>query len=136
MRHVVEGMVMLTNDDTVTAAALPEEIALSVAATGREPGVSAESAAVRDLDAVERDAIRTAIARRQGNLTMVANDLRISKSTLYLKIDKYGLNPILRQARQHDRQTSLGTHRPDIGRRPNIGRGSEVPPFAPSCSFV
>jgi DNA-binding NtrC family response regulator len=61
MRHVVEGMVMLTNDDTVTAAALPEEIALSVAATGREPGVSADSAAVRDLDAVERDAISTAI---------------------------------------------------------------------------
>src|SRR3989442_11233824 len=90
-------------DDTVTAAALPEEIALSVAATGREPGVSAESAAVRDLDAVERDAIPTAIARRQGNLTMVAKDLRISKSTPYLKIDKYGLNPTLRQARQHDR---------------------------------
>jgi sigma-54 dependent transcriptional regulator, acetoin dehydrogenase operon transcriptional activator AcoR len=102
MRHVVEGLVMLTNDDTVTAAALPEEIALSVA-PGREPGVSAESPAVRDLDAVERDAISTAIARRQGNLTMVAKDLRISKSTLYLKIDKYGLNPTLRQARQHDR---------------------------------
>ena len=76
MRHVVEGMVMLTNDDTVTAAALPEEIALSVAATGREPGVSAESAAVRDLDAVERDAIQhTAISRRHGNLRMVAKDL-------------------------------------------------------------
>jgi sigma-54 dependent transcriptional regulator, acetoin dehydrogenase operon transcriptional activator AcoR len=103
MRHVVEGMVMLTNDDTVTAAALPEEIALSVAAMGREPGVSVESAAVRDLDAVERDAISTAIGRRHGNLTMVAKDLRISKSTLYLKIDKYGLNPTLRQARQHDR---------------------------------
>jgi transcriptional regulator with PAS, ATPase and Fis domain len=102
MRHVVEGMVMLTSDDAVTAAALPEEIALSVAATGREPGVSAESAA-RDLDAVERDAISTAIARRHGNLTMAAKELRISKSTLYLKIDKYGLNPTLRQARQHDR---------------------------------
>jgi transcriptional regulator with PAS, ATPase and Fis domain len=103
MRHVVEGLVMLTNEDTVTAAALPEEIALAVAATGREPGVSAEPAAVRDLDAVEREAIGTAIARRQGNLTTVAKDLRISKSTLYLKIDKYGLNPTLRQARQHDR---------------------------------
>jgi len=34
---------------------------------------------------------------------MVAKDLRISKSTLYLKIDKYGLNQTLRQARQHDR---------------------------------
>jgi transcriptional regulator of acetoin/glycerol metabolism len=103
MRHVVEGMVMLSNDDTVTVAALPEEIALSGAGTGRGPSVSAESPAVRDLDAVERDAIHTAIGRRHGNLTMVAKDLRISKSTLYLKIDKYELNPALRQARQQDR---------------------------------
>jgi sigma-54 dependent transcriptional regulator, acetoin dehydrogenase operon transcriptional activator AcoR len=100
---VVEGMVMLTNDDTVTAAALPEEIAVSVAAAERTTHVSAESPAVPDLDAVERDAISTAIARRHGNLTMVAKDLRISKSTLYLKIEKYGLNTTLRQARQHDR---------------------------------
>jgi sigma-54 dependent transcriptional regulator, acetoin dehydrogenase operon transcriptional activator AcoR len=103
MRHVVEGMVMLSDDDTVTAAALPEEIARSVAATEDKIDVSAESAAVPDLNAVERDAIGTAITRRQGNLTMVAKDLRISKSTLYLKIDKYGLNASLRQARQHDR---------------------------------
>src|SRR5215813_6428974 len=103
MRHVVEGIVMLTNDDTVTAAAIPEEIARSVAAPGGEHGAKAESAAVWDLGAVERDAISTAIARRQDNLTMVAKDLRISKSTLYLKIDKYELNPTLRQARQHAR---------------------------------
>ena len=102
MRHVVEGMVMLTDDDTVTAAALPEEIARSVAAPGREPGVSADSEAVRDLDAVERDAISTTIVRRRGNLTMAAKELRISKSTLYLKIDKYGLNPTLHQARLQD----------------------------------
>src|SRR5262249_29865582 len=103
MRHVVEGMVMLTDADTVTAAALPEEIDFSITATGCGPHVSAESAVVPDLDAVERDAISTAITRRHGNLTMAAKDLRISKSTLYLKIDKYGLNTILRQARQHDR---------------------------------
>src|SRR4029077_21070279 len=36
MRHVVESLVMLTSEDTVTAAALPEEIALAVATTGRE----------------------------------------------------------------------------------------------------
>jgi sigma-54 dependent transcriptional regulator, acetoin dehydrogenase operon transcriptional activator AcoR len=103
MRHVVEGMVMLTEDETVTAAALPEEIARSVAAPRREPGASAESAAVPDLDAVERDAISTAITRRHGNLTLVAKELRISKSTLYLKIDKYGLSTALRRARQPDR---------------------------------
>jgi sigma-54 dependent transcriptional regulator, acetoin dehydrogenase operon transcriptional activator AcoR len=100
MRNVVEGMVMLTSEDTVTAASLPEEIVLSVTETGCTPRVSAESAAVPDLDAVERDAISTAIVRRHGNLTMVAKELRVSKSTLYLKIEKYGLSATLRQARQ------------------------------------
>jgi sigma-54 dependent transcriptional regulator, acetoin dehydrogenase operon transcriptional activator AcoR len=101
MRNVVEGMVMLADDDTVTAVQLPEEIAFSGARD--TPHVSAESATVPDLDAVERDAISTAIAKRQGNLTKVAKELRISKSTLYLKIDKYGLNTTLHRARQHDR---------------------------------
>ena len=103
MRHVVESMVMLTDGDTVTAAELPEEIAVSVAAAGRKTHVSAESAPVPDLDAVERDAISTAIGLRHGNLTTVAKDLGISKSTLYLKIEKYGLNTTLRESRQHDR---------------------------------
>jgi transcriptional regulator with PAS, ATPase and Fis domain len=103
MRNVVEGMVMLADDDTVTAAQLPEEIAFLGARAGDTPHVSAESATVPDLDAVERAAISTAIARRQGNLTRVAKELQISKSTLYLKINTYGLNTTLRQARQHDR---------------------------------
>ena len=103
MRNVVEGMVMLTDDDTVTAAQLPEELAFLGAGGRDRPHIFAESATVPDLDAVERDAISTAIARRQGNLTRVAQELRISKSTLYLKIDKYGLNTTLRQARQQDR---------------------------------
>src|SRR6266436_2625209 len=103
MRNVVEGMVMSTDDDTVTAAQLPEEMAFLGAGARHTPHVSAESATGPDLDAVERDAISTAIARHQGNLTRVAKELRISKSTLYLKIDKYGLNTTLRQARQHDR---------------------------------
>jgi len=102
MRNVIEGMVMLTDDDTVTAAALPKEIARSVAASKARLHLSAEPAAVADLDAVERDAIRAAIARLQGNLTLVAKELRISKSTLYLKIEKYGLGGALREAREHD----------------------------------
>jgi transcriptional regulator with PAS, ATPase and Fis domain len=103
MRNVVEGMVMSTDEDTVRAAQLPEELAFLGAGGRHAPRVSAESATVPDLDAVERDAISAAIARRQGNLTRVAKELRISKSTLYLKIDRYGLNATLRQARQPDR---------------------------------
>jgi transcriptional regulator of acetoin/glycerol metabolism len=91
-------MVMSTDDDTVRAAQLPEELAFLGAGGRHAPRVSAESATVPDLDAVERDAISAAIARRQGT-----KELRISKSTLYLKIDRYGLNATLRQARQPDR---------------------------------
>jgi len=34
-----------------------------------------------------------------GNLTLAARELRISKSTLYLKVEKYGLGEVLREAR-------------------------------------
>jgi transcriptional regulator with PAS, ATPase and Fis domain len=79
--------------------------AIRLATAGRKSDkiTQVEPAAARDLDAVERDAISTAIARRHGNLTIVAKELRISKSTLYLKIDKYALTTTVRQARQHDR---------------------------------
>jgi sigma-54 dependent transcriptional regulator, acetoin dehydrogenase operon transcriptional activator AcoR len=100
---VVEGAMMLAPGDVVTITDLPEEIASSI--TGSEPRRPAptESAAVADLSAVERDAISTAIARRHGNLTQVAQDLGISKSTLYLKIRKYGLDKLLLEVRLHGR---------------------------------
>jgi transcriptional regulator of acetoin/glycerol metabolism len=52
-----------------------------------------------DLEAVERDAIGAAIAGCHGNLTLAAKELRISKSTLYLKVKKYGLDKLVPDAR-------------------------------------
>jgi transcriptional regulator of acetoin/glycerol metabolism len=54
---------------------------------------------VVDLEVVERDAISAAIVACQGNLTQTAKELRISKSTLYLKIKKYGLDKLVPDAR-------------------------------------
>ena len=51
------------------------------------------------LEAVERDAIAGAIRKHGGNLTHVADELRISKSTLYLKMKKYLLQPVLNEVR-------------------------------------
>jgi transcriptional regulator of acetoin/glycerol metabolism len=48
---------------------------------------------------VERDAIQTVIRLHRGNLTHVARDLRISRSTIYLKLKKYGLEPVLSEVR-------------------------------------
>ena len=44
-------------------------------------------------------AISAAIVACQGNLTLVAKELRISKSTLYLKVKKYGLDKLVPDAR-------------------------------------
>ena len=55
------------------------------------------------LDAVERDAIVTAILTYHGNLTQVARTLRIAKSTLYLKITKYALDHVLHTVRPSGR---------------------------------
>jgi transcriptional regulator of acetoin/glycerol metabolism len=84
----------------VTLADLPPEIASSIIQPNQSPRPApTHSAPVADLGAVERDAIRTAIASCHGNLTLAARALRISKSTLYLKVRKHGLDKTLLEAR-------------------------------------
>jgi DNA-binding NtrC family response regulator len=61
------------------------------------------STTVTSLDAVERDAITAAILTYHGNLTQVAHALHIAKSTLYLKIEKYELDHVLRTIRPSGR---------------------------------
>ncbi len=48
---------------------------------------------------MERDAISAAIVACHGNLTLAAKELRISKSTLYLKVKKYDLDKLVPEAR-------------------------------------
>jgi transcriptional regulator of acetoin/glycerol metabolism len=62
-------------------------------------GAAAQPARVVTLGRVEKDAISAAILTRQGNLTQVARDLNISRSTLYLKLKKHALDPVLDEAR-------------------------------------
>jgi sigma-54 dependent transcriptional regulator, acetoin dehydrogenase operon transcriptional activator AcoR len=98
LRNVVESLVLMTAGETVTVADLPSEfVASTVAAT--PPHGAPGPIAVTGLDAVERDAIRAAILTYHGNLTQVARALHIAKSTLYLKIEKYALDHVLRTVR-------------------------------------
>jgi DNA-binding NtrC family response regulator len=103
LRNVVESLVLLTTGETVTVADLPAEV--TVASTGRPPtsGVPG-SLPVTGLEAVERDAVRAALLTYHGNLTQVARTLRIAKSTLYLKIEKYALDHVLRTVRPGGRE--------------------------------
>jgi transcriptional regulator of acetoin/glycerol metabolism len=106
LRNVVEGMMTLATGGGVTLADLPPEIASAITQPNPQLPVPTHSAPVVDLEAVEREAISTAIAGRQGNLTLVAKELRISKSTLYLKVRKHGLDKTLLEARLHVRIVS------------------------------
>ena len=92
LRNVVEGLVLMATGDTVSISDLPAEL------TSSRPAPVA-SAGVMDLESAERDAIAGAITACRGNLTVVARQLRISKSTLYLKVKKYGLDKLVPDAR-------------------------------------
>jgi DNA-binding NtrC family response regulator len=46
-----------------------------------------------NLADVERDAIRQAVRKSNGNLTRAAEELGIGRTTLYRKMEEYGINP-------------------------------------------
>jgi transcriptional regulator with PAS, ATPase and Fis domain len=96
LRNVVSAMALLTESDVVGVDALPPELRplehrdATVIATRPDTG----------LKRVEFDAIDVAIRTHRGNLTRVARSLNISKSTLYLKVKKYALEPVVDEVRR------------------------------------
>jgi len=91
-----------TTGERVTVSDLPAEVA--AASAGGPPTFGAPgSHPVTGLETVERDAIRAAILTYHGNLTQVARTLSIAKSTLYLKIERYALDHVLRTVRPSGR---------------------------------
>ena len=86
----------MATGEVVTVSDLPEDFTSSLDETRDQ---ASAPPMVVDLEAVEVDAIRAAIFACHGNLTLVAKELRISKSTLYLKVKKYGLDKLVPGAR-------------------------------------
>jgi DNA-binding NtrC family response regulator len=81
--HAVERAVLLARLPTLQA----EDLALaSPGARGPAPAVSGQS-----LEALERDAIRQALARHDGNVSLAAKSLGLSRSALYRRLQRYGL---------------------------------------------
>jgi transcriptional regulator with PAS, ATPase and Fis domain len=105
LRNVVEAMMLLSDDDTVGLSALPLDLLAPVPAPLNVPMPETANAnanahaPLRGLREAEREAIETAIGAHAGNITLVARGLGISRSTLYLKLKKYGLEHSLNNAR-------------------------------------
>jgi DNA-binding NtrC family response regulator len=92
----------ITNRGTFKGPALlgAEDIipqTMEIRADGRDSAlgipVVTEAGDIRPLDEIEADMIRLALGRYRGHMTEVAKRLKIGRSTLYRKMQEYGLEP-------------------------------------------
>ncbi|GAB3761944.1 sigma-54-dependent Fis family transcriptional regulator [Ramlibacter monticola] len=89
LRNVIEGAVLLSDGPLLTRSALPREFIESAEAGDDNPPVPG---GVRSIAEGEEALIRNAISASGGNLTLAARQLGIAKSTLYAKLQRYGLS--------------------------------------------
>lgn len=89
LRNLIEGLVLLCEEPSVTRAHLPHEF--QAVHDVVQPG-SCNPAGAMSMAEGEEDLIRRAIRASEGNLTLTARKLQIAKSTLYAKMHRYGLS--------------------------------------------
>jgi len=105
LRNVVESMVLMANGGSLGINDLPSEIdspplAGSTKLTARSP------VSMGKLEDAELKFIRETLEADRGNLTLVAKHLGIAKSTLYIKLKKYGLDQVVDGVRGSGREGS------------------------------
>ncbi|MGH8524023.1 MAG: sigma-54 interaction domain-containing protein, partial [Gammaproteobacteria bacterium] len=98
LRNVVESSVLTVPDEVIKMEDLPIELQLRPAARAHgESGDCATQWGV--LEQAELDQIFRALEETTGNATLAAQQLGIAKSTLYVKLKKYGLEGHLQSSR-------------------------------------
>jgi DNA-binding NtrC family response regulator len=80
LSHVIERAVLMGRGGQIAAA----DLRLDPLPGGRDERPMT-------LDAIEQDAIRTALARHEGNVAAAADELGVSRSALYRRMEKFGL---------------------------------------------
>ncbi|MBH2010191.1 MAG: sigma-54-dependent Fis family transcriptional regulator [Xanthomonadaceae bacterium] len=93
LRNVVESMFLMADGEVLGLEDLPPEIG-ALRASDAEENSPAPTPGIGKLEDLELEFIRKTIAADGGNLTLVAKHLGIAKSTLYIKLRKYGLMPM------------------------------------------
>jgi DNA-binding NtrC family response regulator len=89
LENVIHRSLLITDGPEITEADLPP--GLGVASGDGVGGSSAPISVAMSLDELERAAIEKALKRHGGNLSDVARQLGIGRSTLYRKLEQYGL---------------------------------------------
>ena len=80
--HTIEKVVILSEGDSLK----PEDFLFDLNSKAER-----ERAASLKLEDVEKETIKKSLQKFQGNLSQAARELGITRSTLYSKIEKYGL---------------------------------------------
>jgi two-component system response regulator AtoC len=91
LRNVIERVVLLEADDEIRAEHLPAEVARGRAGAPARSGAPFAAGRVRPLAEVERLAIEHALGESEGNKTLAAKRLGISRQTLRTKLKEYSI---------------------------------------------
>jgi transcriptional regulator of acetoin/glycerol metabolism len=91
LRNVLERAILMSTGPVLTRESLPEELRQSSVADSIKANSSGSRLDLKSLEQVEKDAIISMIERLGGNMTAVARELGIAKSTLYVKLKKFDI---------------------------------------------
>jgi len=85
LQHAVERAIIMSNASVLQ----PEDFNFNIAyAEGDHDNVTIEQ---YNLDEVEKILIRKVLKKYNGNITQAANELGLTRSSLYRRLEKYGI---------------------------------------------
>ena len=91
LRNVLERALLMSSSSMLTKEALPAEVRMA----GRTPlarlAIVPPEGELKHMEQVEKETIISMIERQRGNMTAVARELGIAKSTLYVKLKKFDI---------------------------------------------
>lgn len=93
LSNLITAAYFLTDGDQLTPEDLPANLLTQNLTGGTNAGIHThEIGADNPLDQAEKEVICRVIQEQGGNLTRAARQLNIAKSTLYIKLSKYGID--------------------------------------------
>ncbi len=103
-RNVMESMLLTSQDELLTEDDLPPHLLsptqaapAPAAAPEAEPAAVIDEPTLSNIESAERDVILNAISKYSGNMTAVAREVGIAKSTLYVKLKRFGIDEKLKR---------------------------------------
>jgi DNA-binding NtrC family response regulator len=115
LRNVLERALLMSPENVLRKNALPDEIRFARRIVTPQEGTAVDPSkgSLNRLKQAERETLQSMISRQNGNMTAVARELGIAKSTLYVKLKK--LDIALSSGRS---EVSVGADVRDLKNRP------------------